>query len=151
VSSRILEEVHAMKKEILAPKSMGPPVAPYSHGIAAGNMIFTAGVGPFDSEGRLIKGDIKAQTRKVLENLEDILRTGGGDLKGVVQVTIYLTSFEDYPGMNEVYREYFPSDPPPRATIQVAGLWGGMLVEIMAIAVIAESELESESAPVGAI
>ena len=140
-----------MRKEILVPKSMGPPVAPYSHGIAAGNMIFTAGVGPFDGDGGLIKGDIKTQTRKVLENLKDILETGGGNLKSVVQVTIYLTSFEDYPGMNEVYREYFPSDPPPRATIQVAGLWGRMLVEIMAIAVISEGELKSESALVGAI
>ena len=124
-----------MKKEILIPKNLGPPVAPYSHGVRTGNMVFTAGIGPFGPDGKLIEGDIKPQTRKVLENLKDILEAGGAGLRDIVQVTIYITSFDDYPGMNEIYREYFPADPPPRATVQVAGLWGGMLVEIMAIAI----------------
>jgi len=56
-------------------------------------------------------------------------------VRGIVQVQIWIVSWDDYPGMNEVYREYFPIDPPPRATIQVAGLWGGLLVEIMVTAV----------------
>lgn len=124
-----------MKKEILIPKNLGPPVAPYSHGVRIGNMVFTSGIGPFGPDGKLIEGDIKAQTRKVLENLKDILETGGTGLHDIVQGTIYITNFDDYPGMNEIYREYFPADPPPRATVQVAGLWGGMLVEIMAIAI----------------
>jgi 2-iminobutanoate/2-iminopropanoate deaminase len=101
-------------------------------------MVFTAGTGPFDAGGKLIEGDIKAQTRQVLENLKEILSAGGATLDDIVQATIYITSFDDYPGMNEAYREYFLSDPPPRATIQVAGLWGGMLVEIMVIAVVRE-------------
>ena len=124
-----------MKKEIIVPKKLGPPVAPYSHGVKIGNLIFTAGTGPFDSEGKLIEGDIKDQTRQVLENLKDIIETGGGTLSDIVQVQIWIVSWDDYPGMNEVYREYFPIDPPPRATIQVAGLWGGLLVEIMVTAV----------------
>jgi 2-iminobutanoate/2-iminopropanoate deaminase len=127
-----------MKKEILTPRTLGPPVAPYSHGIRIGHMIFTAGTGPFGADGNLIRGDIKAQTRQVLENLKDILETGRASLQDIVQVTIYITSFDDYPGMNEIYREYFPADPPPRATVQVAGLWGGMLVEIMALAIAPE-------------
>jgi len=132
------QEVYPMKKEILVPKKLGPPVAPYSHGAKVGDMIFTAGTGPFDADGKLIEGDIKAQTRQTLENLKDILEAGGGALKDIVQVTIYITSFDVYQGMNEVYREYFPTDPPPRATLQVAGLWGDMLVEIMAIARLTE-------------
>ena len=127
-----------MKKEILVPRSLGPPVAPYSHGFRIGHMIFTAGTGPFGADGKLIEGDIKAQTQQVLENIKDILGTGRASLRDIVQVTIYITSFDDYPGMNEIYRKYFPTDPPPRATVQVAGLWGGMLVEIMAIAVVPE-------------
>jgi 2-iminobutanoate/2-iminopropanoate deaminase len=82
-------------------------------------------------------------------NSQEILKAGGADLKDIVQATIYITSFDDYPGMNEVYREYFPSNPPPRATIQVAGLWGGMLVEMVTIAMISESPVESEAAPLG--
>lgn len=138
-----------MKREILAPMSLGPLVAPYSHGTKIGNMVFTAGTGPFDAKGELIHGDIRAQTRQVLENLKDILKAGGDDLKDIVQATIYIASFDDYPGMNEVYREYFPSIPPPRATIQVAGLWGGMLVEIVTIAMISDPSLESEPAALG--
>jgi 2-iminobutanoate/2-iminopropanoate deaminase len=125
-----------MKKETLVPQTLGPPVAPYSHGVRVGKMVFTAGTGPFGADGKLIEGDIKAQTRQVLENLKDILAAGGASLRDITQATIYITSFDDYPGMNEAYREYFPTDPPPRATVQVAGLWGGMLVEIMAVAVI---------------
>lgn len=55
-----------------------------------------------------------------------------------MQITVWITSFDDYPGMNGAYREYFLADPPPRATIQAAGLWGGMLLEIMATAVLPE-------------
>ena len=131
-----------MKKEVLIPKNLAPPVAPYSHGVRIGHMIFTAGTGPFGADGKLIEGDIKAQTRQVLENLKDILETGGASLRDIVQVTIYITSFDDYPGMNEAYREYFPADPPPRATLQVAGLWGAMLVEIMAIAIVPEQGIK---------
>ncbi|MFH1479734.1 MAG: RidA family protein [Pseudomonadota bacterium] len=127
-----------MKREILVPKKLGPTVAAYSHGVKVGNMIFTAGTGPFDASGKLIKGDIKVQTRQVMENLIDILEAGGATLKDIVQVQVFITTFDDFAGMNEVYKEYIPSDFPPRATIQVAGLWGGMLVEIMVVAALSE-------------
>lgn len=124
-----------MKKEILKPQNVSKPVAPYSQGVKIGNIVYTAGTGPFDPKTNLlVEGDIKVQTRQVLENLKAILEEGGAGLQDIVQATIYITSFDHYAGMNEVYREYFPVDPPPRAVVQVAGLWGGMLVEIMAIA-----------------
>lgn len=128
-----------MKREILKPKNVSLPVAPYSQGAKVGNFVFTAGTGPFDTEtNTLVEGGIKVQTRQVLENLKAILEAGGSNLENIVQVTIWITSFDNYKGMNEAYAEYFPSDPPPRATVQVAGLWGGMLVEMMAIAVCSE-------------
>jgi 2-iminobutanoate/2-iminopropanoate deaminase len=133
-----LEEEHAVKKETLKPKNLAPPVAPFSHGVSIGNMVFTAGTGPFGADGKLIEGDIKAQTRQVIENIKSILKAGGATLNDIVQATIYIDNFDNYQGMNEVYREYFPVDPPPRATVQIVGMWGGMLVEIMAIAVIPE-------------
>jgi 2-iminobutanoate/2-iminopropanoate deaminase len=126
-----------MKKMTLTPKNLAPPVALYSHGVKVGNLIFTAGTGAFDPKtNAIVEGGIKAQTRQVLENLKAILEAGGASLEDVVQATIYITSFDDFEIMNEVYKEYFPSGFPPRATVQVAGLYDGMVVEIMAIAVV---------------
>jgi len=126
-----------MTKEIIHSEKIPKPVGPYSQGIKVGNLIFTAGTGPFDlKSGQLILGDIKQQTRQVLENIKVILEAGGARLEDVVKTTIFLTDLNDWAAMNKVYREYFVKNPPVRSTVQVAGLWGGMAVEIEAIAVL---------------
>jgi len=125
------------KKEIIHSEKIPKPVGPYSQGIKIGNLVFTAGTGPFDlKSGQLILGDIRQQTRRVLENIKAILEAAGAQLEDVVKTTIFLTDLDDWAAMNEVYREYFVQDPPARSTVQVAGLWGGMVVEIEAIAVL---------------
>jgi 2-iminobutanoate/2-iminopropanoate deaminase len=105
-----------------------------------GNLIFTAGTGPFDLKtGQLLLGDIRQQTRQVLENIKAILEAAGARMEDIVKTTIFLTDLKDWSAMNEVYREYFRQDPPVRSTVQVAALWGGMAVEIEAIAALSES------------
>jgi len=85
--------------------------------------------------GRLIEGGIKAETRQVCENLKAVLEAGGSSLAGVAKVTIYLADLAELMAMNEVFREYFPKEPPARTTFQAAALVAGARVEIEAIAV----------------
>jgi 2-iminobutanoate/2-iminopropanoate deaminase len=128
-----------MMKRILHSEKIPRPVGPYSQGIKVGNLIFTAGQGPFDLKtGQLLLGDIRQQTRQVLENIKAILEASGAGMADIVKTTIFLTDLKDWAAMNEVYREYFQEDPPVRSTVQVAGLWGGMEVEIEAIAALSE-------------
>ena len=79
-------------------------------------------------------GDVRVQTERVLQNLDAVLRAGGASLAAVVKTTIYLADLQDFGAVNEVYARYFPDRPPARATVQVAGLPRGAMVEIDAIA-----------------
>jgi 2-iminobutanoate/2-iminopropanoate deaminase len=81
-------------------------------------------------------GDVRAQTERVLQNLDAVLRAGGASLAAVVKTTIYLADLQDFGAVNEVYARYFPDRSPARATVQVAGLPRGSMVEIDAIAVV---------------
>ena len=115
-----------------APKAIGP----YSQGISAGGMVFLSGQIPLDPKtGQLVTGDISAQTDRVMKNLEAVLKAAGLGFPNVVRCTIYLMDLGDFAAVNEVYGRYFPSTPPARATVQVAGLPKGARVEIDAIAV----------------
>ena len=115
-----------------APRAIGP----YSQGIKAGNMVFLSGQIPLDPKsGELVKGDIAAQTERVMQNLEAVLAAAGLSFEHVVRCTIYLMDLGDFAAVNEVYGRYFPANPPARATVQVAGLPKGARVEIDAIAV----------------
>lgn len=115
-----------------APKAIGP----YSQGIKAGGMLFLSGQIPLDpATGALVTGDIAVQTERVMKNLEAVLKAAGLGFPNVVRCTIYLMDLGDFAAVNEVYGRYFPSTPPSRATVQVAGLPKGARVEIDAIAV----------------
>jgi 2-iminobutanoate/2-iminopropanoate deaminase len=115
----------------LAPKAIGP----YSQGIRANGFVFCAGQTPIDPEtSKLIDGDIAAQTRRVLQNLNAILEAAGTSLAKVVKTTVFLTDMANFKAMNEVYAEFFPEHPPARSTIAVAGLPLGAQVEIECIA-----------------
>lgn len=100
-------------------------------------MLFVAGIVASDASGNLVgDGDIKAQTRQVLENIKELVFAAGGSLSDVTKTTVYLTDFANYTGMNEVYREYFSEAPPARATVKVELFGPRFLVEIDAIAVV---------------
>lgn len=117
-----------------APKAIGP----YSQAIQvpAGTMTFLSGQIPLDPKTmEVVPGDVVAQTEQVMKNLEAVLKAGGLSFNHVVRCTIYLTNLGDFAKVNEVYGRSFPSNPPARATVQVAALPRGVQVEIDAIAV----------------
>jgi 2-iminobutanoate/2-iminopropanoate deaminase len=92
---------------------------------------------PLDpSTGKMVDGGIEAQTERVLQNLEAVLTAGGATLRSVVKTTVYLVDLGDFPAMNAVYGNFFPEDPPARATVQVVKLPAGASVEIDAVATI---------------
>ncbi len=114
-----------------APEAIGP----YSQGVAAGGFLFVSGQIPLDpATGRMVEGGIAEQVERVLENLKEILRAGGTGLEKVVKTTVYLTDLEEFPEMNRIYARYFGSEPPARATVQVAALPRNARVEIEAVA-----------------
>ena len=114
-----------------APHAIGP----YSQGIVTGGMLYTAGQIPLDpATGELIGGDIKAQTKRVLDNLSAILQAAGSSLDKVVKTTVYLSDMGEFTAMNEVYSTYFTEHKPARSTVQAARLPRDVKVEIDAIA-----------------
>jgi 2-iminobutanoate/2-iminopropanoate deaminase len=119
-----------------APRAIGP----YSQAIVGGGLVFCSGMIALDPEtGEMIgAGDVGAQTRRALDSLAAVLKAAGSSLGRVVRTTIYLQDLGDFGTVNAIYGEYFPDDPPARATVQVAGLPRGALVEIDAIALAAE-------------
>jgi 2-iminobutanoate/2-iminopropanoate deaminase len=124
-----------MKKVIAtpeAPKAIGP----YSQAIAAGGFVFCSGQIPLDpATGELEKGDIRAQTERVMKNLQAVLAAAGAGFADVVRTTIFLADLGDFAAVNEVYGGFFAgSAPPARATVQVAALPKGARVEIDAVA-----------------
>lgn len=109
---------------------------PFSPGILVGNTLYVAGhLGRDPVAGGLVPGGIEAETRQALANSREVLRSAGMDFKDVVSVTAYITSFEDFAKFNAVYREAFATDPPARATVQVAALNVGARIELQMIAV----------------
>ena len=117
-----------------APKAIGP----YSQAVKAGNLLFCSGQIPLDPRsGEMIgAGDVREQARRVMQNLQAVLVAGGASLASVVKTTIYLKDLGDFGAVNEIYGAYFNEAPPARATVQVAGLPRGALVEIDAVAVV---------------
>jgi len=128
-----------MSKITLQPSSMAVPAAPYVPGTKRGSMIFTAGQVAFDRAGKLVgKGDVQAQTRQTLENLQAVLKEGGASLADVMKTTVYLADIRHFSAMNEIYAEFFGAQKPARTTVEARLANPDMLVEIEAIAVIGD-------------
>lgn len=136
-----------MSGKPLIPKGSAPPLAPYSPGFKAGNVIATAGAVALDAGGNLIgAGDAGAQTRAVLEAIKNTLKAGGASLADVIQCHIFLTNMGDYRAMNAVYAEYFKNNPPARWCVRADLVRPEFLVEIAALAVVtAKSKSTSKS------
>ncbi len=130
-----------MQKEIISTKGAPQAIGPYSQAIRFGNLIFASGQIPIEPEtGKILKGDIKGQTKLILENLNNVLAASGSSLDNVLRTTIFLTDLENYPVVNETYAQYFNDLPPARSTVQVAKLPMDAQIEIDAIACINTEE-----------
>lgn len=124
------------QRRVIRPEKAPNIGLPFSPGILVGNTLYVAGhLGRDPVTGDLVSGGIEAETRQVLANSREVLKAAGMDFKEVTSVTAYITSFDDFARFNTVYREFFPTDPPARATVQVAALNGGARIELQMIAV----------------
>ncbi len=112
---------------------------PFSPGIRLGELLFISGQGPINGNGKLVEGDIKAQTTITLQNFKKIVEGGGSNMDSVLQTTVYLKDLREFAGMNEAYSTFFSEPRPARTTVQVADLLLGMRVEIQGIAHIPSS------------
>ena len=108
---------------------------PFSQLVEANGLVFVAGqIGDAPGSSGPVPGGIEAETRQMLENVGRQLRSVGLDYGDVVKATLYITDFDEFAAMNAVYREFFPTDPPTRATVGVTRLALGSRVEIEVIA-----------------
>ena len=113
-----------------APQAIGP----YSQGVIANGLLFTAGQIAIDPQtGRLVDGGFAEQTKRVLMNLSAVLEAAGASWADVVKTTVYLHDMADFPTFNEMYGHHIGDARPARSTVQAAGLPRGALVEIDAV------------------
>ncbi len=128
-----------MNKEIISTNEAPAAVGPYSQAVKVGNLVYTAGQIPLNpATGKLVEGDIAAQTDRVMQNLQAVLTAAGSSLENVVKTTIFLTDMGHYRAVNEVYGRYMADNPPARSAIQVAALPLGALIEIEMVAVVGD-------------
>lgn len=122
-------------KTVISAANAPAAIGPYSHAIAAGNFLFTSGQIALDpATGKLAGETIEAQAEQVLKNLEAVLAANDMTFANVIKTTVFLTDLADFATVNAIYATRFPSDPPARSCVQVAGLPGGSKIEIELVA-----------------
>jgi len=126
-----------MLKRVVKSNNAPAPVGPYSQAVWSNNFLFCSGQIPLDAKtGQMVKGPIKEQTIKVMENISEVLKAGNCTFENVVKTTIFLKNMNDFSSVNEVYASYFKNDPPARSTVQVSELPKSADVEIEVIAIV---------------
>ena len=127
-----------MEKRCIASEN-GPPVAgPYTPAVAVGDLLFCSGVICLKPDGSGVANEsLESEVRQCLANLKAVLGDAGSALERVAKMTVYLDDMNDFAELNEIYAEYFPTNPPARTCIEVAKLPLGVRVEMEAIAILA--------------
>jgi 2-iminobutanoate/2-iminopropanoate deaminase len=122
-------EAQTAKEVLPIPGAANPNL---SAAVKAGDLIFFAGqLGT--GQGGLVPGGIKAETQKTLENIKRVVEAAGTTMERLVKCTVFLADINDFSAMNEVYRTFWPKDPPARSTVAVAGLVLNARIEIECI------------------
>jgi len=124
-----------MSVRTLSTEAAPAAIGPYSQATIAGGFLFTAGQIPLDpATMEVVAGDIVPQTRRVLENMQQVLHAAGASWKDVVKTTVFLQDMTDFPRFNEVYEAALGAARPARSTVQVAALPRGVSVEVELVA-----------------
>jgi 2-iminobutanoate/2-iminopropanoate deaminase len=125
-----------MEKHVIRTEAAPAPFqgAPYNQAIRIGELVFVAGQIGLAPGETAVQGDVATQTEQVMRNLAAVLEEAGSSLAKLVKTTVYLQHMDDFAAMNEVYARHVGDRPPARATVEVAGLPSGALVEIEAVA-----------------
>jgi 2-iminobutanoate/2-iminopropanoate deaminase len=125
-----------MEKQIINTSKAPAALGPYSQAVKVGNLLFTSGQLPINSDtGEFINDDIKKATAQSLENVKFILEEAGTSLDKVVKTLVFLRDMNDFASMNEVYSQYFSTNPPARSCVQVGKLPKDAIIEIEVIAI----------------
>jgi aminoacrylate peracid reductase len=128
-----------MPMTAIVPPGAGKPMAPYSPGVRADNVVYVSGALPLNKDTNLVHpGDATAQTRHVLEAIKAVIEAAGGTMQDVTYNAIFITDLANYAAVNAVYAEYFPGDKPARYCIQCGLVKPGALVEIATTAHLAQ-------------
>uniref|UniRef100_UPI0035C75212 pyrimidine utilization protein C n=1 Tax=Serratia quinivorans TaxID=137545 RepID=UPI0035C75212 len=124
-----------MPKTIITPPGTGKPLAPFVPGTLADGVVYVSGTLAFDKNNNVVHvGDAAAQTRHVLETIKSVIETAGGCMDDVTFNSIFLTDWQNYAAINQVYAEYFPGDKPARYCIQCGLVKPDALIEIATVA-----------------
>ena len=124
-----------MQKKIVSTNKAPQAIGPYSQAVRFNDLLFISGQIPIEPKsGAILAGNIKEQTKQILENMSSILTAGESSLNNVLRVTIFLTNLDDYAAVNEVYKQFFEESQPARSTVQVSRLPMDAQIEIDAIA-----------------
>lgn len=129
-----------MRKEIIRVEPLASFLdkykAPTSTVTRHRDIVYVTGAPPFEPDGEICLGPIERQTELVLEQMKQCIEAAGSSLENVLQVNVYVTSVELFPAVNEVYRRYFPKDPPARIFINVPAWNGGFDIEVNCVAAV---------------
>jgi 2-iminobutanoate/2-iminopropanoate deaminase len=119
-----------MKPTVISTTKAPAAIGPYSQAMRVGNLVFTSGQIPLDSDGNLVEGGIEEQTKQVLKNLTAIAESVGATLADTVKATVFLKDMNQFAAFNAIFAEAFGSHKPARSTIEVARLPRDVLIEI---------------------
>ncbi len=126
-----------MEKHIINTSNAPAAIGPYSQAVKVGNLVYTSGQLAINATtGEFINDDIKKATAQSLENVKAILEEAGTTLDKVVKTLVFLKDMNDFADMNEVYSQYFSTNPPARSCVQAGKLPKDALVEIEVIAIV---------------
>jgi 2-iminobutanoate/2-iminopropanoate deaminase len=126
----------SIERQTIGGPGVPPTIGPYSPGVRAGDMLYVSGQAGLDpATGDLAGDSLGVQARQAMRNVESVLRAGGSRLDLVVNTTVLVTDIGEFPLVNEVFAEAFPTDPPARMVMQVP-LPGALLISIGCVAIV---------------
>ncbi len=118
-------------KQVIVPKGAPALGLPFSPGLLVGDTLYLSGVIGNDASGQPVAGGFEPELRQAFANAQNVLKAAGMDFPDVVSVTVYLADMKDYAQLNQIYKEYFKTEPlPTRSTVAVAALARGARMEI---------------------